>query len=147
LRVGGGSRRAASPRSSASLAGGRRGFAVRGWFAVIARVRGGGAAPTQMGDHPAVVTPGRFEDGGPRYQNLGAGGHDRGGVVHFHAAVYLEQHRAAGAVDHGTRPLDLLQYAGDESLAAETRIDRHDQQEIYVRQNLLDAVQDRKSVV
>src|SRR5512144_3234917 len=76
----------------------------------------------------------RLEDRRAGDERVGAGARDRADVVDLHAAVDLEPDRAAGPLDRrvdlDARLRDLLERMRDELLAAEARIDRHDQHEV-----------------
>ena len=64
---------------------------------------------------------------GQQYQNVGAGLGTRDRRLRRHAAVDFETDGAAAAVDAVAHGAQLVERAGNELLAAETRVHRHDQ--------------------
>src|SRR5215475_12236002 len=70
-----------------------------------------------------------LEDGGAGNQDIGAGGGYLGRVLWRDAAVDLDVDRAPAR--HRPQIPDLVDRRGDERLAAESGIDRHDQDEIH----------------
>ncbi|CAM2149145.1 hypothetical protein PT2222_210013 [Paraburkholderia tropica] len=99
-------------------------------------------------DHGLVV--GLAEDGRAGHEGVRARCRDFGDVVDLHAAVHFEVDLAAGAfvvgVDLRARLAQLVERLGNERLAAEARIHRHDQHEVDLVHHVVEIVQRRGRV-
>src|SRR6185369_12151043 len=71
---------------------------------------------------------------------------DLGDVVHLHAAVDFEQDVAAALDDAAARLGQLGQRLGNEPLAAEAGVNRHDENEVQLVHDVVQPVQGRGRV-
>ena len=74
----------------------------------------------------------RDEDVGPCRNDLCC-------IVRFDPAVHLKECMTLGLIDQLTCPHDFLQYGRDELLSSESRIHRHDQEQIDVAKDFFHA--------
>src|SRR3989344_619938 len=75
-----------------------------------------------------------FTDSG---KGIGAGRGDLADVVHLHAAVNLEADRTPAGVDELAHLAQLVERRADETLAAETRVHRHEQNHVHFIHHVL----------
>ena len=87
---------------------------------------------------PAVGSSWSAEDRRAGHQDPGTRLDDQGRRVRLDSAVDLQLAIGASLVDHPPDAADLGQHAGQELLAAETRVDGHHQHQLEVRQDLLE---------
>src|SRR5690606_38258992 len=83
-------------------------------------------------------------DGRAGYQDIGAGFSNGSGVVGSDAAIDLEVNIAT--TDQGPGLSELGERFRDEALAAKAGIDRHDQQQVDVTDDMLDRRNGRRRV-
>mmetsp|Transcript_28630 Transcript_28630/g.48893 ORF Transcript_28630/g.48893 Transcript_28630/m.48893 type:complete len:338 (+) Transcript_28630:264-1277(+) len=97
----------------------------------------------ELGAHgvDGLLVVGRVEDGAARDEHVDARLRNLLDVLHAHAAVDLEGDVVARLVDELARLLRLRQRGGDEGLAAEARVDRHEQDDVHLVHDVLEAVE------
>src|ERR1700676_3765778 len=91
---------------------------------------------THRVDDRAVVLA--AENGAAGKKGVGAGVGDAANVLHLDAAITLKPYIAAAGIDQLAGALGLAQRRLDEALAAETRIDAHDQHQVYLIYQVLE---------
>src|SRR5690606_21791816 len=91
------------------------------------------------GDGGTVVAA--AEDGRAGDEGVGAGGGDAADVGHLHSAVDLEADVAAAGFDQFARLGDLVKDVVDETLAAEARVDGHQQHHVDAVDDVLEVCQ------
>src|SRR5690606_15829040 len=72
----------------------------------------------------------------PGHEHIGSGTHDARRVLGGHSAIDLNID--GPAADQRTQMIDLVERGRDEGLTAESRIDRHDKNEVDEIENVLD---------
>src|SRR3990170_948424 len=87
-------------------------------------------------NRPVILMP---EDRRARDEDIRACADDLRRIVRFHPAVDLDLDLQAEVIDPLPQGTDLFQGRSDEGLAAEARVDRHDEDHIYVVQNKVEA--------
>src|SRR6202521_205616 len=103
-----------------------------------------GQRGTHRGDRPCVIR--RGEDARTRYERVGPGTGDLGYVVDLDAAVDLQPDVAPELVDAGADRAQLIERMTDELLASEPRVHGHDEHQVELRQNVVQAVERRRRV-
>src|SRR5687768_15664838 len=88
----------------------------------------------------------RPEDRASRDERVGARPRDRGNIVQLDPAVDLEPYLAAGGVDAATGFRQLTEHRLDEFLAAEARIDGHQEHEVYRVERVVEPAERRRRV-
>ena len=88
------------------------------------------------GDRRLVIVAAK--DGRSGHQNVGACMDDLPGIVGLDPAIDFQDCMTPGSVDELSRPFDFRQDGWNEVLAAESRIHRHDQQQIHIGDNFFD---------
>src|SRR5450830_1573117 len=104
-----------------------------------------GELPGQFAAHGVDdgLVVGLAEDGGTGHEGVGAGFGGGCDVVDFDAAVDFQHDVAAGVVDPAAHRGNLLQCLGNERLAAEARIDGHDQDDVDLVHDVVKEMQRR----
>ena len=79
-------------------------------------------------------------------EHIGTGGGDLRDIVDFDAAVHFQTNVVAAVIDAPARFAQLIERAGNKGLAAEARIDRHDQDHVELIHHIIEIAQRRRRV-
>mmetsp|Transcript_10127 Transcript_10127/g.21569 ORF Transcript_10127/g.21569 Transcript_10127/m.21569 type:complete len:255 (+) Transcript_10127:71-835(+) len=93
-----------------------------------------------------LLVVGRVEDGGAGDEHVGARLCDLGDVGRANAAVNLERDVVAALIDKLARLAQLVERRWDELLASEARVHRHEQHNVNLVHDVLEAVERRGGV-